>query len=78
MTIGGSGVTPSMMVVGGATQLTATFTIAADAVTGPRAVTVTTGGEVATLAVGFVVTSSPGLSFSVHHSQYRATGRSGL
>ncbi|HEY3826888.1 MAG TPA: Ig-like domain-containing protein, partial [Bryobacteraceae bacterium] len=65
VTVGGTGVTPSGMVVTSSTKLTATFTIAANATIGVYPVTVTTGAEVATLPVGFVVTSTPGLSFSL-------------
>ncbi|HEX4133697.1 MAG TPA: Ig-like domain-containing protein [Bryobacteraceae bacterium] len=65
VSVGGTGVTPSGMVVSSTTKLTATFTIAPNATIGVYPVTVTTGSEVATLPVGFVVTSTPGLSFSL-------------
>ncbi len=63
VTVGGTGVTPSNMQVtpGSSTSLTVTMTVAANATPGVYPVTVTTGSEVATLAVGFVVTGSPGL-----------------
>ena len=65
VSVGGTGVTPSAVVVNSPTKLTATFTIAANATIGVYPVTVTTGAEVATLPVGFVVTATPGLSFSL-------------
>ena len=51
----GGGITVNDVTVTGATSLTANISIAANATFGARAVTVTTGSEVATLANGFAV-----------------------
>ena len=76
VTVGGTGVAVSNVVVSTPTQLTATFTVASNATTGPYPVTVTEGAEVASLAVGFVVTATPGLSFSVINPNSGAQGSS--
>jgi hypothetical protein len=54
--VSGSGVTASNVTVAGATSITATFAVAADAAVGARTVTVTSGG-VASNAVTFTVTA---------------------
>ena len=66
VSVSGTGVVPSGMIVapGSSTQLSVTLTIAPGATPGPYAITVTTGSEVATMPVGFVVTTGAGLSFA--------------
>ena len=59
----GGGITVTGLTITNATQATALLTIPAGASTGPVAVTLTTGGEVATLANAFTITSgSPTIS----------------
>jgi hypothetical protein len=53
----GAGITINSLTVTDATHATASITIAGSAATGSRDVTVTTGGEIATLASGFTVTA---------------------
>ena len=51
----GAGITVGSVLVSSPTSLTAVINISANATLGPRVVTVTTGGEVGTLAGGFTV-----------------------
>src|ERR1700734_892650 len=56
-----AGITAAKPAVASATQLNVAITIAADAIPGPRKVTVTTGPEVAALEGGFVVQAPPAI-----------------
>jgi len=64
----GTGITLASLTVNSGTAATALLNIDASAVTGGRAVTVTTGAEVATLANGFTVTAGTPALFSVNPS----------
>lgn len=55
----GAGIAVGEVQVASATQLTVSIAISAGTGTGPRTVTATTGGEVAVLIDGFVVTAAP-------------------
>ena len=76
VSVGGTGVTVSGVAItaGSTTQLSATFTIAANAPVGPRTVTVTSGSEVATLAASFVVAPNSGLTLSTINPNSAAQG----
>ncbi len=82
VTTGCPGVTVSNMQVlpGSSTQLTATFAISNSATPGACPVTVNTGagGEIATIPVGFVVTTGAGLPFSVINPNSGSQGTVGL
>ena len=82
VTTGCPGVTVSNMQVmpGSSTQLTATFNIANNATPGACPVTVNTGGggEIATIPVGFVVTTGSGLPFSLINPNSGPQGAVGL
>jgi hypothetical protein len=55
----GAGITVASVIVANTTTLTANINVASNAATGPYTVTVTTGGETASLANGFTVQAGP-------------------
>ncbi len=61
----GSGITVNTLTVTDATHASANISISPTTATGPRTVTMTTGGEVATLNNGFTVQSGPAVIASV-------------
>ncbi len=74
----GAGITVNSVTVASVTSLTANLTIAADAATGARSLTVTTNAEIVTLANAFTVTAGPSdLTITKTHTGTFSQGQDG-
>ncbi len=72
----GAGIATDLVTVNGATGLTAQITIAPDAISGPRTITVITGSEIAVLSSGFQVAAGPSGTLTIVTPGVGATGSS--